>query len=268
MFGILQKIPGAIVLHSHFDMLSKLLFMNIPTVEQYQDVIKKLSPRQIEILQTIYRQPNSSATAIQLAEQMGYQNYRGSNRQVGAIGQAIFEHTGVEPPLYDDRGERYAYFYLVGDYVGPGWKLWDELKTALENLNLVQEGMTKAGYIDRLPTEALPFEENKFYKEGKLTEVFVNRFERNQNARSECIKHYGAVCQGCGFDFGAFYGSDFQGFIHVHHIVSLADIGKEYTINPVTDLIPLCANCHSVVHLKKPTLVIDELKKLIKKRRN
>jgi 5-methylcytosine-specific restriction protein A len=240
--------------------------MDIPTVEEYQDAIaNRLSRRQIEILQAIYHRPNSAATAIELAEDMNYQSYRGSNRQVGAIGQAIYEHTGVEPPIYEENDERYAYYYLVGNYNGPGWKLWDELKKALENLDLVGEKVTKADYTNRLPTEVLPFEEAKFYKEGKVKEVFVNVYERNQKARIECIKHYGAFCQGCGFDFGVFYGTSAQGFIHVHHIVSLADIGKSYSVDPVKDLIPLCANCHSVVHLTKPMLTIEQLKKLTKK---
>lgn len=103
--------------------------MDIPTVEQYQEVISNyLSPRQIEILQTIYHRPNSAATAIELAEDMGYKGYQASNRQIGAIGKIIFQTTGVEPPIYEDRGERYAYYLLVGEYDGPGWKLWDELK--------------------------------------------------------------------------------------------------------------------------------------------
>lgn len=241
--------------------------MDIPTTEQYKDVIAtSLSPRQIEILQTIYHRPNSAATAIELAEDMGYKSYRGSNRQIGAIGQIIYEQTGVEPPVYIDRGnERLAYFYLVGDYNGPGWKLWDELKEALVQLDLVNDKVTNAGYTNRLPTEVQPFEESKFYKEGKVTEVFVNRYERNQKARVECIKHYGAVCQGCGFDFGTFYGTTAQGFIHVHHVVPLADIAKTYKVDPIKDLVPLCANCHSVVHLTKPVLTLAELKKLVTK---
>jgi predicted HNH restriction endonuclease len=238
----------------------------IPTIEEYQDVIaNRLSPRQIEILQTIYHRPNSAATAIELAEDMGYKGFQGANRQIGAIGQAIYEHTGFEPPVYESDNERFAYYYLVGDYNGPGWKLWDELKEALENLNLVEEKITKDGYAHRLPTEVQPFDEKKLYTEGKVTEVFVNRYERNPEARTECIKHYGAVCQGCGFDFGEFYGTTAQGFIHVHHIVSLADIGKAYKVDPAKDLVPLCANCHSVVHLTKPMLTIEQLKKLTKK---
>ena len=70
-------------------------------------------------------------------------------------------------------------------------------------------------------------------------EVFVNRYERNQQARIECIKYYGAVCQGCNFDFGQFYGTIAQGFVHVHHLISLADIGKTYSVDPIKDLVPL-----------------------------
>jgi 5-methylcytosine-specific restriction protein A len=239
--------------------------MDIPTVEQYQDVIaNRLSRQQIKILQMIYHHPNSSATAKELAEDMGYKGFQGANRQVGAIGQVLYQYTGVEPPVYESNNDRLAYFYLVGDYVGPGWKLWDELKQALENLNLVDEKVTKAEYNERIPTEVLPFEESKLYKEGKVMEVFVNRYERNQKARTECIKHYGAICQGCGFDFGEFYGLTAQGFIHVHHIVPLSEIGKSCSIDPIKDLVPLCANCHSVVHLAKLMLTIAELKKLAK----
>jgi predicted HNH restriction endonuclease len=59
------------------------------------------------------------------------------------------------------------------------------------------------------------------------------------------------------------YGSVATGFIQVHHIIPLSEIGKSYNVDPVKDLIPLCANCHSVVHLVKPAMTIDELKKLI-----
>ena len=109
----------------------------------------------------------------------------------------------------------------------------------------------------------MPFEEKKYYEEGKITEVFVNRYERDKKARLECIKYYGAICQGCGFDFEKKYGEIARGFIHVHHIVSLASIASNHKVDPILDLIPLCANCHSVVHLSKPSLTIDELKNRI-----
>ena len=232
-----------------------------PTKTQYQEAIPKLSNRQIEILQVLYHFPNSSATAIELAKALNYKGFQGANRHIGAIGEAIYKHTGVEPPTYIDRGERFAYFYFVGEYNERGWNMWPELKKALEHLELVTDNSSKNIYVDRLPTEIMPFEEKQFYKEGKITEVFVNRYERNQKARLACIQHYGAICQCCGFDYGVTYGSIAKGFIHVHHIVPLADIGKSYSVNPITDLIPLCANCHSVIHLSNPQFTLFDLKK-------
>ena len=121
--------------------------------------------------------------------------------------------------------------------------------------------------IDKLPTEEI-FDQQQYYKEGKIVEVFVNRFERNHKARIECIKHYGDSCFICNFNFGNFYGDSAKGFIHVHHKRQLSDIGEEYEVDPINDLIPLCANCHSVIHLAKPMLSIEHLKKTTKKSGN
>jgi 5-methylcytosine-specific restriction protein A len=102
--------------------------------------------------------------------------------------------------------------------------------------------------------------------EGATKIISVNAYERSKKARLECIRHYGAVCAGCGFDFGKKYGVIGKGFIHVHHKVPLSEIRKEYKLNPITDLIPICANCHAMVHLTQPAMTIEELKKCIESR--
>ena len=43
----------------------------------------------------------------------------------------------------------------------------------------------------------------------------------------------------------------------------LSEIGKEYEVDPVKDLRPVCPNCHSVIHLKAPPYSIDELKDML-----
>jgi predicted HNH restriction endonuclease len=137
------------------------------------------------------------------------------------------------------------------------------LQKALEELKLVNKHRDEI--LERLPTETLPFEDQELFREGKVVQVFVNRYERNQNARIKCIAHYGHKCNVCDFDFGSVYGDIADGFIHVHHKTQLADIGEEYEVDPINDLVPLCANCHSVIHLAKPALTIEELKRLTKK---
>ena len=61
------------------------------------------------------------------------------------------------------------------------------------------------------------------------------------------------------------YGELGQGFIHVHHIVPISKIGKEYKIDPINDLVPVCPNCHAMLHRGKDGKVyrIDELKEII-----
>lgn len=236
-----------------------------PSTQQYQDVISSsLSAKQIEILQTLYYFPDSSATAKELAKALNYESYHAANRQIGQIGKVISQYTGIVPPTYNGKnGEQPAYFLLIGQYYkDTGWEMWGELQQALKNLNLVSVETDNSS--ERLPTETFQFDEKELFKEGKVVQVFVNRYERNQRARQECIRHHGDKCFACGFDFGITYGDIAKGFIHVHHLTQLADINEEYDVDPINDLVPLCANCHSVIHLTKPAMTIEELKKRLK----
>lgn len=92
------------------------------------------------------------------------------------------------------------------------------------------------------------------YIEGRKRTVTVNAYERNPAARRACINHYakeGAVhCQICGFDFGMVYGDTFEGMIHIHHLRMVSEADNEYVVDPVTDLLPVCPNCHMVLHSK------------------
>ncbi len=56
-----------------------------------------------------------------------------------------------------------------------------------------------------------------------------------------------------------------RGFIHVHHVTPLHKIRSSYFVNPQTDLIPVCPNCHAVIHSKREPLSIEEMRQLLKK---
>lgn len=100
--------------------------------------------------------------------------------------------------------------------------------------------------------------------EGTYNRVSINQYERNPEARRQCIRHYGPKCQVCGFTFDI-YGNVGQGYIHVHHLKLISSIKQEYIIDPINDLRPVCANCHSVLHLKDPPYEIEELKELLRR---
>ena len=68
----------------------------------------------------------------------------------------------------------------------------------------------------------------------------------------------------CGFDFGQKYGELGKGYIEVHHIKPLATWEQEVVINPETDLICVCANCHRMLHRFKNYIVpVEELKYIV-----
>ena len=102
------------------------------------------------------------------------------------------------------------------------------------------------------------------YTEGTRTKVYVNRYERDRAARDACIKHHGTSCSVCNFDFKKVYGELGDGFIHVHHIVPLSQINSNYKVDPINDLIPVCPNCHSMLHRKGTRTTLEELRNLVK----
>lgn len=102
------------------------------------------------------------------------------------------------------------------------------------------------------------------FVEGATTTIAVNSHERNRQARSACIKQHGTTCSVCKFHFETTYGMIAKDFIHVHHIVPLSQISEEYEVDPIRDLIPVCPNCHAVIHLTQPPMSIEELRKHLK----
>lgn len=114
------------------------------------------------------------------------------------------------------------------------------------------------------------FEVEDEYSEGKTSICKINKFERDINARKKCIEKYGHACKICGFKFSDKYGEIGENFIEIHHIVPLHKIGKQYRVNPLKDLIPVCSNCHRMLHRNgKNTLSPDDLREIIEiKKRN
>lgn len=102
------------------------------------------------------------------------------------------------------------------------------------------------------------------YTEGARKQVRVNAYERDVHARKACIKKYGLNCAVCGFNFEARYGLLGKGFIHVHHLKPLALTNGEYELDPVTDLRPVCPNCHAMLHRENKMLSIEELRAVMK----
>lgn len=116
---------------------------------------------------------------------------------------------------------------------------------------------TEIIYPDEVPQQPTSF------TEGAIKQVTINAYERNTDARTICIAKFGAICQVCDFDFEKTYGEIGKGFIHVHHKVDIAIIGKSYQVDPINDLIPVCPNCHAMLHKETPAMNIEKLQRII-----
>ena len=105
--------------------------------------------------------------------------------------------------------------------------------------------------------------ETLVYLEGEQDTFTGSKYERNPKARAACIAYHGTACVICGIDFEKAYGPEFAGKIEVHHIVPLSQIGQEYEVDPIHDLVPVCPNCHTAIHSKKDGVyTIEEMKKM------
>lgn len=103
------------------------------------------------------------------------------------------------------------------------------------------------------------------YHEGHIINTKVNRYERSSIARMKCIEYHGSKCAICDMDFGKRYGSVGEGFIHVHHLKPLHSIGQDCFVDYKNDLIPVCPNCHAMIHRIEngESMSLQELKDIL-----
>jgi len=88
--------------------------------------------------------------------------------------------------------------------------------------------------------------------------------ENDMEAQEEHLQSaHPRVCAICGFDFGRTYGDLGAGYIQFHHRVPLTEVSAGYK-PAAADLVPICANCHVMLHQRESNLTIDELRVAIR----
>ena len=102
------------------------------------------------------------------------------------------------------------------------------------------------------------------YREGDLKRVTVNRYERDPKARDDCIDHHGLRCGVCDLSFEERYGDPGKDFIHVHHKRPLHRMRASNLVDPKTDLIPVCPNCHAMLHRRDPPYDVEQLRGMLR----
>jgi len=103
--------------------------------------------------------------------------------------------------------------------------------------------------------------------EGRLLSRMHRVRERNAGLRKKKIAAVlksgkTVCCEVCSFDYGRAYGQHGDGFIEVHHLRPLHELTSE-TRTRLDELALVCANCHRMIHARKPWLSMDEIKELV-----
>jgi 5-methylcytosine-specific restriction protein A len=214
-------------------------------------------PADLSVFQAIYSFDQHKAYASQVGRLLGNNGKMpGSpiNLQIGRIAKRIATKHHIDFTVRENQRFKFWDIFFNGWEEGRFWvwQLKPNLIKALEETELTGE----IQYSDEIPLEYT----SKLFEGAKRT-ITVNSYERNSQARKICIQKFGTSCFVCKFDFEKEYGEVGKGFIHVHHLTPIAEIGESYEIDPMTDLRPVCPNCHSMLHREKDTMTIDELKK-------
>lgn len=71
-------------------------------------------------------------------------------------------------------------------------------------------------------------------------------------------------CSICGFSFENVYGALGAGFIEAHHTIPIATLTAQTKIS-ISDLVPVCSNCHRMLHRSNPPLSMKKLHKVMQK---
>lgn len=118
--------------------------------------------------------------------------------------------------------------------------------------------------VDEAADQIYPAEEVAGLPEGAKVSLFVNRYERDRRNRAAALAIHGHTCKACSSDMGLRYGATAAGLVEVHHTTPISQLGPDYIINPRTDLVPLCPNCHAVAHRRDPPYSVDEIRGLLR----
>ena len=101
--------------------------------------------------------------------------------------------------------------------------------------------------------------------EGREKHIYTTIYERKASLRKAAIQIHGTTCMACGFNYESVYGPRGRDYIEVHHIKPLSSLNEQVEVNPATDLIVVCANCHRIIHrIKSEVLMLDDLRELIR----
>lgn len=209
----------------------------------------------ISIYKKFHNEKFAHSDLFYLPELDNISSARDPKGKVKACIARMQEHTSPENPILLNNVTR-TKPYVFEQLVDKTWRLTEEGITYAEDLLLNSNKYTekKDNSIEAIESTHGKIDEDYLPKtEGQKKVIQSIRYERNPKNRALALEYHGIICLACGFNFNESYGKDLaKNFIEVHHIKPISEGRIE--IDPKKDLIPLCSNCHSMIHREKSML--------------
>jgi len=147
-----------------------------------------------------------------------------------------------------------------------GERLTDAVNAAWDKAKLGEDRKNESQYwavvCERVRRRRGALRGEVVFREGRKILYTLSRSERNPKLRRACIEKHGSKCVVCKFDFEKRYGAIGKGFIHIHHLKPMASVRAMHDVS-VDELVPVCANCHAMLHQRTPPLTPNELSDMI-----
>ncbi len=239
--------------------ISKAEGAEVSTTELQQALRKVVQPRgeDLEILEgrndDKFSQKVRNLRSHQTLEKPGYVNYESRE------GNGYWRITAKGQEFLDQHDVPFLDYLLTNDFE------FDDVKPAIESIDLPKRVSVK---------KALLFDEEAVINEGKEKTVQQKIYVRSAKLRNAAIAYYSQheriVCQVCSFDFESTYGDLGKGFIEIHHLKPVytyeEDDVEQVVREAIKNTIPVCSNCHRMLHRRRDTLLsIEELRQIVNK---
>lgn len=222
------------------------------------EVLPTLPPFPFAVLTAMHRAPQHTLSAGQIGRQLAVSHVVTVNGAVSQVAFAVLGAMGLAP---DEAVRIFPRPWRVLAVEGPAgivkgfpWRLRPEVIEALDKISA--NGLNSV-QSDEIAAQA-PL------TEGGLTTTSGLRARRANGAREACLAAYDPpVCQVCAIDFARTYGPAFADCLHVHHLNPMREAVEARDVDPTLDLVPVCPNCHAVIHAGGGVRSIQEVRALL-----
>jgi predicted HNH restriction endonuclease len=192
-----------------------------------------VTERERRALVELWSLPGHSGSPIAVSQAAEFSELVEANRCITEVGNRIAERLDLWQ-VQEDHPLGYEVVVLaLSSEEGATWIMRPSFVIALQHLEWVDASRHAGETISS-------------FEEGERRYLLSISHERLASARKAALEAHGFQCSVCGFDFQQVYGELGRRFIEVHHIDPIHR-GSRKT-NPRTDLIPVCPNCHAMIH--------------------